>query len=46
MESCWANWGDKMYVGPHAGWMVGMVGMVRMVRMARMVSVVRMVRMV
>ena len=22
MESCWANWGDKMYVGPHAGWMV------------------------
>ena len=28
MESCWANWGDKMYVGPHGGWRVRMARMV------------------
>ena len=45
MESCWANWGDKMFVGPHAGWMVRVVGMVRMVRIIWMVWMVMMVLM-
>ena len=44
MESCWANWGDKMYVGPYGGWTVRMVRLVRLVGMVRMVRIIWMKR--